>query len=100
MFKSIANFFKNIFFPKVKVFLKSVFSTVVQIAIAETLEFAREAVKELSFENLNSAEKREEAFKRVSEALKASGKDVQESVIRTTIEMAVLELKNAVPKEA
>lgn len=99
MFKSIVNFFKNIFFPKVKEFISNVFTKAVQMATQEVMDVARIVVRELNYETLTSTQKRNEAYKRVVEALKESGKEVSESIIRTTIEMAYLEFKNSLPPE-
>jgi hypothetical protein len=96
VFKTIGDFFKNIFFPKVKSFLSAVFNNAVQIAISEVMDFARTAVAELSLEDLTNSEKRNEAYKRIVARLKDEGKEIKESIIRTTIELALLELKNTV----
>jgi fructose-1,6-bisphosphatase/inositol monophosphatase family enzyme len=93
MFKSISEFFKNVFFPKVKAFLKKVFTSAVQIAIGEIQDLVRTVVADLASEDLTNAEKRAEAYRRIVAELKASGKSVKESIIRATIELAVLELK-------
>ena len=95
MFKSISDFFKNVFFPKFKALVSAVFTKSVQIAVEEIMDVARDIVKELSYETLSSSKKREEAYKRVVESLKANGKEFSESVVRTTIEMAYLELKHS-----
>lgn len=93
IFTSISAWFKSVFFSKVREFLKAVFTQSVQIAIAEIQDVAREVVKELSYETLTNAEKRNKAYKRIVAELKASGKEIKESVIRATVELAVLELK-------
>jgi len=96
MFQSIKAFFTNILFPKVKAFLSKALNSAVQIAIAEIQDTVKSVVKELSYENITNSEKRTEAYRRVVAELKASGKEIKESVIRTTIELAVLELKATV----
>jgi hypothetical protein len=94
VFKAVGDFFKSVFFPKVQSFLKAVFNKAVQAAVAEVQDIVRDVVKELSYETITNSEKRNEAYKRVVAELKASGKEVKENVIRATIELAVLELKN------
>jgi hypothetical protein len=94
VFAKIGDWFKNTFFPKVKAFLSKVFTNAVQIAIAQIQDTVRTVVSEIALEDLTNSEKRSEAFKRISATLKADGITVSESIIRTTIELAVLELKN------
>ena len=94
IFKSVGDFFKNIFFPKFKSFLQSVFTKAVQVAIAEVQVTVQKVVADLATSDLSSAQKREEAFNRVVAELKASGKEASESIIRSTIELSVLALKN------
>ena len=96
VFTTICNWIKNIFFPKVNTFLKNVFTKAVQVATDEILDLVQKVVKELSYQNLTNSEKRGEAYKRVVAELKSSGKEVKENVIRATIELAVLELKQNV----
>jgi hypothetical protein len=96
IFSTVGNFFKTKFFPKASSFLKSVFTSAITAAIAEIQDVVTETVKELSYETLTNSEKRSEAYKRIVAKLKAEGKEISESVIRTTIELAVLELKNSV----
>lgn len=95
IFKVIGDFFKNAFFPKFKDFLKSVFTSAVSVAMAEVQDTVTKVVKDLSSSDLSTADKREEAYKRVVETLKSSGKEASESIIRSTIELAVLSLKNS-----
>jgi hypothetical protein len=94
IFKKIGGFFKNIFYPKFKSFLKSVFTKAVATAMAEIQEIAKEVVSQLSVESLTNAEKREKAVKLIKKALKKGGKTVGESIIRAVIELAVIALKN------
>jgi len=98
VFDTIGNWFKSTFFPKVQSFLKKVFTKAVQLAIAEVQDVAREVVRELSYESITNSEKRNEAYKRVVAELKSSGKEIKENVIRATIELALLELKQSAEK--
>jgi len=94
IFKKIGSFFKNIFFPKFKEFLDKVFTSAVTTAMAEIQGVVTEVVAQLSVENMSNDEKREKAVELIIEKLKASGKVVGESLIRTVIELAVIALKN------
>lgn len=94
MFKAITDFFKNIFFPKLIAFLKSVFTNAVQTAIQDIQDTVQKVVAELQTSDLTSDQKREEAYARVVAILKSQGKTISESIIRSTIELAVLALKN------
>jgi hypothetical protein len=100
IFSKISTWFKDTFFPKLKTFLKAVFTSAVSIAVASIKDTVQEVVNELNFENLTNAEKRNEAYKRVVAKLKEEGKEVGENIIRMTIEMAVAALKNEVPPGA
>lgn len=94
IFKSIGDFFKNIFFPKFKQFLNSVFTQANTIIMAEIHGVVQSVVKELSYENMTNTQKRNEAYNRVVAELEAKGKTVSESLIRATIELAVVAMKN------
>ena len=95
IFSKLSQFFKSVFFPKFKEFLKKVFTAVVTAAMAEIQDIVTAIVKELSYEKLTNSEKRNEAYKRVVAELKASGKEIQENIIRAMIELAVLEMKQS-----
>jgi len=94
IFRVIQDWFKEIFFPKFKEFLKSVFTKAVTTAMAEIQDIVTVIVAQLSVENLTNDEKREKAVLLIIEALKVSGKVAGESLIRTLIELAVIALKN------
>lgn len=95
IFSKVGDFFKGLLFPKLKVFLGKVFTAAVSAAMAEVQDVVASTVKELSYENITNSEKRTEAYKRVVAELKANGKEIKENVIRATIELAVLEIKQS-----
>lgn len=96
VFKSIGSFFSGIFFPKFKVFINQVFTQAVTIAMAEIQDIVFSVVEDISYENITNAQKREAAVKAIKAKLKESGKEASESVIRATIELSVLKLKQSV----
>jgi hypothetical protein len=100
IFKAIGDFFKGIFFPKFKTFLSAVFTKANTIIMAEIQDVVQEVVKELSVETLTNTQKRNEAYSRVVAELESRGQKVSESIVRATIEMAVVALKSeTVPEE-
>ena len=99
IFKTVGDFFKGIFFPKFKSFLNAVFTKANTIIMAEIQGVVESTVKELSFETMTNTQKRNEAYNRVVAELEAKGKTVSESIVRATIELAVVALKNEKPPE-
>ena len=93
-FSKIGDWFKNTFFPKLSNFLKSVFTNAIAVAVADIKDVVTKVVAEVNVLDLGSAEKRETAYNKVVEILKAQGKTTSENIIRMTIEMAVAALKN------
>lgn len=99
VFKKIGSFFKKAFVAvfgsdaaakfaeAAKAMLKSAFGSIV-IAVVQELDEA----------NLSSAEKREEAVKRIALSAIEQGLNVKESFIRLMVEIAVQRLRGAVPE--
>lgn len=97
-FKAIGGFFKKAFIGIFGSEAARQFAEAAKAMLASTFgAIVLGVVQELSFENLSTAEKREEAVRRIAAAAISKGLNVRESMIRLLIEIAVQSLKGVVP---
>lgn len=74
-------------------FLKPIILEFLKDSGKELANAALEVVTSLSASDITNEEKRAEAFKRITEKLKAKGIEIRDSLINTAIEIAVQKLK-------
>ena len=95
--KKIWDWIKNLFKRFTTGFLdlmKEAFPLAKQVIMASLSEFGEQVVAELATGNLNSSEKREEAFKRIGGFAKETGLEVGNSLIYALIEILYQKYKN------
>lgn len=93
------NFLKSIFSKAYRIFKKfisAVFSSALQLFIAELKDFAIESVEHLSGVNMNNNDKRRRAFLEISEEAKRRGVKWKDSWINLIIELSLAYVKNKI----
>lgn len=76
-----------------KEFIEEIFPIAKQVIIAKLKEMAIKIITDLATKDLSSEEKRNEAFKAISEYAKTQGMEVSSSLINVIIELAYQKFK-------